>query len=597
MRKVTLFFALLLLTVMPAGAVFAQVDATQGAPGMARYMPGDTDIFAAFRTDDAYIGELDGVYQRVLTALPEAARAEMPGSLIESIDTSMTNEGSYEEVREWLGDYAALSLGNLVVTMDDDPGNDSEVEFLFLLEISNADAFKTYFEDIVMIDSDEFVKSEEADYTLYSDPAESAYLAVSDNLAILTNNPEMIAFEQAAPLVNDSSYQQSFTTLPESSYNIVFYLDYNALLGGIMTQPGQADMFAAMGVDLQNIRSMVMGFTILDGRSFAMDIGVDADYDALGVDLSAFSSIDPAFEKFIPADTEVIIRATDMSTNYITQTDQFSTMMQEMDPGSADPFEQVEGTLAAFTGINLREDILSWTTGDYAIAMDVNFDAFVALLGGMETGNDPMAMLDPSPLGLALLIEATDPALAADATAKIVGAVERFTGGEESISIAPDTVGGHDATIIGFTVPMEGQPFTLELVIGSNNEVFFFGTKDYIESALTGGGLAEDAEYQDASQYFLSDASTLIYTDDDGLLASFAVPALVFVGPAIGNVFDSIAEDLNASAPDSSRMMVQNDPTAEAREALDAYRGLIASSSITASYTNGTTIRLVITLE
>jgi hypothetical protein len=328
-----------------------------------------------------------------------------------------------------------------------------------------------------------------------------------------------------------------------------------------------------------------------------MDMSVDADFAALsGVEVTSYGVANPEFRRFIPTGTGVLMHGTDLSTNYITSTAQLGTMMNQMDPSSGDPVTQVEGMVSAFTGINLREDILPWTTGDYAIAMDVDLDA---LLAAANAGNnvDPLDVLDPLPFGLALLFEATDPAQAAAATEKIVSAVERLAGGEESVNVAPGTVGGNDATIISMTAPLEGQPFVFELVIGSNNDVFFFGTKDYIESALTGNGLLDDPVYQDASQYFVADANSVIYTDDDGLLAGFSIPILAVLGPAIGNVFDNIVEDLNASLPDSSRTMIQNDPMAEMRQALDAYRGLIASSSISGSYNNGYIARMVITLE
>jgi hypothetical protein len=147
----------------------------------------------------------------------------------------------------------------------------------------------------------------------------------------------------------------------------------------------------------------------------------------------------------------------------------------------------------------------------------------------------------------------------------------------------------------------------LEIMIGATEEIFFIATSPVAQNITSGGkNLSSDAVFQRASTYFLPDTTQIWYTNDEGLLTSLAIP-LALIGPAVGDVFDRVIEDLNAPLPSGSPRRGQPpevaqgrqpDPTQATLQALAAFNALIHSSSITATYDGEfALVRLVLTLE
>ncbi|MBZ0293948.1 MAG: hypothetical protein K8L99_15390, partial [Anaerolineae bacterium] len=136
-------------------------------------------------------------------------------------------------------------------------------------------------------------------------------------------------------------------------------------------------------------------------------------------------------------------------------------------------------------------------------------------------------------------------------------------------------------------------------LFGANDEFFFFGSQSEITAILQGeAGLDSSARFQQASTYFITEPSSILYTDGPGLIATTVIP-LALLGPSIGNVYDNIIEELeNPTTANPEPQFVSYQPETDPVQILDAVVSMIESASITSSYsTSGVTLtRAIITL-
>jgi hypothetical protein len=167
-----------------------------------------------------------------------------------------------------------------------------------------------------------------------------------------------------------------------------------------------------------------------------------------------------------------------------------------------------------FTGLDLREDVISWMTGNYAM--------FIQLNPELNTSS-AFGVFATFPVDFGLAVEATDPAKAAATveglTKGIEQAVTMFGGSsdETEVVITNETIVGTSTTVI--TITAEGAPWPIELLMGANGEVFALGTRNAVQAIFArDGGLPSNAAYQNAQTYVLADAYGLGYLGTEGLL-------------------------------------------------------------------------------
>jgi hypothetical protein len=89
------------------------------------------------------------------------------------------------------------------------------------------------------------------------------------------------------------------------------------------------------------------------------------------------TAIDPAFAAHIPAGATLSLQSVDLNRSFGGMFNLFDTMignMREMGLGDSDELDeaaegiaQLESSFTTFTGLDLREDVLAWMTGNYAV--------------------------------------------------------------------------------------------------------------------------------------------------------------------------------------------------------------------------------------
>jgi hypothetical protein len=589
MRKVVLVLALLLVfgaAVIPAAAV-----PTADLTALASVFPANTAIFAAIRTDDGYIETLDSVIARLNQVLPASQRID---SLRDTFDMGAGMlGGSFDSViRSWLGDTAAIGV-DISYLIDRDERNDYLAATLAIAVTDSAAAVE-FTRGLLSSqgDFDEQYTVEESDGVTIFRPSRQeprldgvipfmfteAYM-VMGNLAPVMN--------RMARLDSSAAFTDTMSALPLGDYNIAAYIDTRALFDAQMTMLADMGDMAEMqemigmlaGIS-NNLGSMGVGFTIVDGRSLTIDIvstaNPEAMAEALGFDPDAMVTaqpIDPAFARFIPAGTPIVTHVTNLSGAYDAlltglrsgvslsgaDAEDVEEALAEIESGIAG----VEFAIRGLTGLDLEDDILSWMTGDLALWVGLSPAAaratslFGALAGGLPVDFGILIDATADPDGAAALVEGLKSALTFAARQTPANSGTRIT-------VTDETIGGNAA--VSVSIVDRSLPFPIELVVGASADVFAMGTRAAVEAALNPGvGLDSDPAFQEALRYALPDTVQLQY------LAGAPLAPLFRLLPMEGSADDA--------------------------QALVDFVSLISSSSISSSTANGLSYaRLVLTL-
>ena len=519
---------LLVVALLLVGAILpAAAQSTPDLEALAAYYPQNTALYAAFRTDDAFIDELDAIRAHLEAVLPAGAMDDT--TFREMLDAFAGQAGSGDTfdsaVRSWLGDsasFGALSIDMLVNRQDEGP-------FMIVVSITDRAEAQAYFAGIAP--ADRMVVDEQEGYTLITPTGQSepAAVYIDDQVLILTNKPETLPLRgtPSPSLMDNAQFQSALAALPEPSYALLSYVDYHALMEANLSEmQDSASMSASVGMSMDMLEPMLdiiggMGFglTVLDGHSLTADIGLGVDMSAMGdlaVDISAFAPFDPAFAEHLPAGTQMVMQSTNLAAS-VEQAFANIALAAEMAPAQSGqqpgPEEMLAGMNLAFrsmTGMELDDAILSWMTGQYAVGLTFDFE------GLFQAGPEDMARL----LQFAFIAENTN---GEGAQALVAGLQEGLTqlaamDRSGSVTISEETIGGAPAILISATSRGMRDPF--ELVIGGNESVFVIGTPAMARQALApDGGLNSDAGYQEAAALALPGSPVLFYGSGDFLNA------------------------------------------------------------------------------
>jgi hypothetical protein len=576
MKKLVVVFILLTFAI----GVTAASPVDSGIFSMASYFPADTAVFFAIRTDEAYIDDLDAIIENALAnaPLPEATPVT---TLRETLEMGLSEENlSLEEIYAWLGDSLAVGLTELETEGEEAVG-------YVVLQITDRAAAVDFLTGLPDFDAE---VTEDAGFTSFT-LEDGSRLLIGDEIALVV--PETYegtpTLTREATLGSSETYQSAVAALPAEGYNFGLYVGTNEVLDD--EARGELE---AVGLDPDTLGAVALGGTILDKFTLALDV---AQLPGTNSQPAEVSRIDPAFQSYIPSDSSAFIHATDFTGLYTTITAFLVEAARRNDEPS--PAAQLESGLQT-VGIDLEEDILSWTTGDYAIFARVSaLDAFQSVIAAAPQGA-PLPDDLTSYFDFGMVIEAADPAKAQTFTTKITTLLTAFLSSSEEVEVVEDEIAGTQVTAINVTAPVSpSETVELQFVIGVNEEVFFIGTRSAAEVVFTGaGGFSDSESYQQASQYILPDATSIWYTNSEGLFTLSVVPILTLMGPSIGNVFDNIVDELEQ--PEAKAMTVQNeDDTAATLELLEYLMELLGGSSISATVTDeGVTVtRFVISFN
>jgi len=564
MKRLVLKFFLVMLMILPFTPVHAINLDNDGPHNLADFMPESIEVYAASRIGADFIAELDAISIGLANKLPASLSAESY-TLDSTFRTLFAEEGfDWDEVIGLVGRYGAMGAENV---------NDSTPIYIFIVEITDQAGVEALLQKLGEDSNNMPERQMDGDTIVYLDDNEFNPMKamITPTHFIITSDLDYSTTVDA-PLSANDSFINALGLLSADAYNSLMYVSESVLEMAIAE--GDSDL-EQMGVNPEDAGAFVGGFTILDGNTFTLDIAVGT---ASPVPTSTVS-ID--FLNALPSSSDTFIVATDLTNVYnsiTTSIREAARANDEKDPTADIPL------MFNFTGLDLEDDVLSWTTGAYGMFFGANFESIIN--EAMSTGSVNNIELDAG-----IVIEATDIALAQNAAAELGQFMEMALGSEDDITITQED--GATSIVVSVPIDPNTDPVELEFVLTATDDFFYLGTRSALDKILAGDTLQGDADFTAASAYFLDNPTSVIYSGADGAIASTIAP-LIVMGPAISNTFDNILEDLGESsssggdAPDTDELML---------EFFQAYSDLFSSMTVTSSIDGNSVIRLRGTLS
>lgn len=550
---------------------------------LARYYPENTAAFAVIRTDAGYIETLDGLIGAVANRLPDGSMGDSiegvsVADLLDfgsSIFLGQPYNGGLDQVIGASAAVGVLDVESLVeMGMNGDLNNVTDVPFMIALEIQDRAAVV----DILTSNASNVEMTSTDAYDVLDDNSGAYALVADDVLLLSTSNVVEAAYNAENPSLQDSAtFSKALNAFPADGYNILLYVDGQAIYTPIMDAMEREmsmqgmDMTSLYGDSMnpENVGAFALGFTVIEGRTLAIDAvsvqteaGLEMMMDSPGYVEQVPVSAD--FAQYIPADAQLVIHDNGFGPDFLAifdMLDQYGPIFQQQLGAVAEQSGQdipldlsainfggllqlpITTTFAGLTGLNLEDDVLSWMTGDYA-----NYISVIPVDSDLGIS-----------VNFGLVFEATD----ADAAANVVTSIAESANAYE-ITNTMETIGDGEALVLpnairGFfpddlRAMAEDTP-ELDVLVGSDSNVFVFGTRPAVEAALDpSDSLADDATFQYAAENaLLSDAVSVYYIGVPSIVN--ALPALQTLG-ASGRELQQIADVLGVleSATISTRM-------------------------------------------
>ncbi len=556
---VLLLMVVLLVGALPLPALAAVPVADLMA--LAAYMPADTALYVGVRTDDAFIGELDGLIGAIINRLPPAA-SPGPFSLRAALDAGIGDlmpGGTFQSaVRNWLGDTAALGVVSLDTQFDDDPSNDEDVPVIFAVAVTDRAALEAFIERVA---GGRVEVTTAGSYTVFRSTVEGeeGVIMVGDSVALMPIfvPVEVMVSGFASTLAEDEAFTGAFQPLPEDAYNVLVYVEGTVIaaaqrreLRGLV---GRAQRLNALAGAAPS--DVAIGFTTLDGRVLTMDVAVQMDLEAMagaGLTLPSTTPVDFAFARHIPAEAQYVIHATDLWSGYqaLLQNIRAIAEMQGDDPDEFDSgLNFVMLAIKGALGLDLEEDVLSWMTGDFALFLSGDRAFFDRIY------DDPVAAmaLETLPVDFGFVVEATDPAAARNVFAQLSDTLPALLADAPDVqaTVTQEAIGDGNALVLHFPVEeAEVALESLDILIGVSGDVLAIGTRGAVTAALVpGDGLRRTPGFAAASEYLLPGPTSVWYVSNEGVDVLADLVILTMVGPTMGDVFEEILESLESPTP------------------------------------------------
>jgi hypothetical protein len=592
-------------------AVLGTATPTRAAevPDLASYAPTDTVVFVTSRIDDDFIDVLDGLRAKVVNALPPGAA---PGliSLRSLLTMGLSSAGlDYEtDIRSWLGDNMAFFVANPELLVQRGGSSPEDASAAFVVDITDREAAVKFVDDLLAKspnNSNLFEKSDEATYTVYrstdngmSVMANQGAIAINDNALIIGTTLGIdAAMGTRAKLFEQESFTSALALLPESKYNLLAYIDTGALftlstamMEANSTSAADERVTAMTKAFTDAVGPTVIGATILDDRTltldFAQQIGDLTELEKLGITLPKLTPIKPAFNANIPADAAAVIRGSNLAgiVDYaLTSVVNTSKLQSEAESKRiAEQIAEFEAEFLKNTGIDLREDILSWLTGDFAMVAGYTSPE-PGTVTFLNTPLYPDEAPDTDALNGGLVFEVTDKDKADTLIAKLETLIAVGLKDNKQATFATETIGETKALVITGNVSSDAQ---LDVIIAANDDVFVVATRGLAEAILKGeDGLDTSSAYRAANPYVLSNPTSVAYLSQDGVNL---IGDLVLLGV----ISDSLGPAMRQAPADAQKKFIEIQT--QVRAALEMIESATVSST---SDEDGNTIsRAVITL-
>ncbi|MBL8157319.1 MAG: DUF3352 domain-containing protein, partial [Anaerolineae bacterium] len=378
MKKLIL---VLIVAVLALSAVVTPALAVPTAElnALAEYYPADTVFFASGRIDDGYVETLDGLIQRITSAIPDSGVAPSIADGLNEFVSQVLGQGDFQsDVRPWLGQVASVGILSLDRLFGRGPRADGTPSLLIAVEVTDRTGAEDFFKAGFEHNSVELDTRTEGGYTILKpDTADNAYIAIGDSVVFVATEYEILPLEAPAEsLTANSAFADTISLLPAGDYNISLFANLGDTLGQMMEMQGMGEMpgMGALLPILENYPPFAVGLTILDARSLTIDMvmpygAMMAQMAEMGYSTDMPRPVNPAFADRIPAGMPLVIHGTGLATQYRNQIANFKLQAEAMNEPDLEAFsmsmeqiQQVEEQITFFvqglTGLDFEDEVL-----------------------------------------------------------------------------------------------------------------------------------------------------------------------------------------------------------------------------------------------
>jgi hypothetical protein len=447
----------------------------------ARYMPNDVELYVSMRFNNDYLSELDTLLQRAIENSGEDINFSIR-DIFEGIPNFRT---ALDLFGDWFAvgivDFQALSNFNTTNPSISDLENLENTGFFVVAKVSDPDVFTNGVRRTERVG--DFETWEEQGLTF----------GIRDNILIMTFETSRIVQDESDSLAEDPIFAEMMGKLPEDTYNIYLYGDSTTFVQSTAPR-ADIDFNTLQRAQANPADYLGVGMTILEDSTLTLDLVVQS----LPNLTNSTTILDSTIMNFIPANSRYALVGNDLTSSI------------EASIANAPEIGSQLRSLLRLLLIDLDRDILSWMDGGYALFGSFDFAEFV------EEATNSRPNFSSFDVDFGLIVEATDPERAEVLARNIGTSISNLTANQPGVSSERETIGEITGRLITLSDRVTG--FEIELFIGANDDIFFFGTRSALEDSLDAQGeLLESRLYSDMSNYFLPESSQVLFTNDEGV--------------------------------------------------------------------------------
>lgn len=501
--KRLLLVLLLMLALIGVSAVASAQDLNPA--GMAKYFPAETELFAAIRTDEAFLDELDVIVTTLRDKFPAALNIPRLG--IRNLIQSSLGPIQLSDIRAWLGDYAAIALPDLAAAAPRRADGDSrgQTPGYIAVAITDKAATEAFFLNMMPAFAENTVKSEENSFTVYRSnrPDSPGFAAFGEDVLIISVSSNDLP---AGGLDSSPRFTVALAKLPEASYHALVYVDAaNLMRVSMEAMPQAAEAMQTMNLDLSSLNPAVIGFTVLDGNSLV----VDSVSPGIAGMMPALKEINPEFARHIPGTFSFVMQSSGLATVVNMALDTFVKASAMGDNPMTRP--QIADLIRGFTQIDLDADLLSWMNSDFALLFDVDM---LPVLDALAAGEAPETL----PVNFGLVFDVSGSAAAAKTFVEKFGqlALRQAEQMQQSgVTVSISDIAALPMVIIEGVTLSRSPDITTDIILGANDDVFVLADRATAETIFGGDftSLADNPAFAAAGQSMLPNPVGMLYLD------------------------------------------------------------------------------------
>ncbi len=452
-----LIILLLLLTLS-----FTPARAQTPPERMAGYMPADVDFFAVIRSDSDFITRLDTLFMTVSEQLPNSlAQTLSINQLINQVVTqSVTLPIQLDFVGvldQALGDWAGIGIDGIPESVTNP---DSPVRLYLTLDIGDYNTAQMLM-NLMRVALSLEIRPAIEDYMVYG--VDDLSIALSQTLLHITYqadlNPILGESLQHVALFTDGIRQ-----LPQSHYDLWAYFNTPAISLPFIQDAIITRILRSFGVDNTTTGAGLAGIVVGD-ESLTIDLIQRRDAPQAQTD----TPINPSFWAFIPSEAQFFIHTTDF-TNLVESASSVLAALSASDTPELVMRDFMQLT-QVFLNADLQNDILSWTTGDYALWGKI-----------LPTASSHPNSINPFYVGW--VFQTTSPENSRRLVDVLAIAAETYFSQDAVFTIHRTVMNNSDVAFI--TLPSNRSPFfPPEIAVGANDDIFFIATPAAAQDLLT----------------------------------------------------------------------------------------------------------------